>query len=212
MKKIILFFLFLLIAVPHVYASPASLSFDPIELTVKKGETFKINVNMFSADQSVASSDIMINYDKILLEPVPDSIENGDVFNTIETKVIAPGKLYVYGIEENKNQAQSAQGTVAVVSFKALKTGIATLSFDCNQRNRNTSKIIKNDSQLEDIISCNATVSHVAEIAITDGTVLGTYTDIFSNIKGYTAILGALVAVFTFFVFIRYQRLRKDLT
>lgn len=212
MKKLLFSLIFLFVAVPQIYAAPASLSLDPTTVSVKKGETFKVAVNMFSGDQPVASTDIMINYDKLLLEPLPDATENGKIFNTIDAKVIVPGKLYVYGIKENRNQAQPALDTVATVSFKALKPGNATLSFDCNQRTKNTSKIIENNSELSDIISCNATVTHTTLVSISDGAVLGVYTNIFSGINGFTAIFGVIVATATFFLFIRYQRLRKDLS
>jgi hypothetical protein len=204
-------FLIFLIAGSTIYAAPASLSFDPLTIQVKQGDIVKFNINMYSGDDAVASTDISISYDKGLLEPLPSEIIKGNIFETVQAKIISPGNLYVYGIQEDKTAAKTAQGTVATISFKALHEGTSTLSFNCNPIAQNSSQIIK-ANDLGNIISCAATSAHTSQITITKGNVLGAYTQSYGRVGSITVILGILVAVFTFFIFLKYQRLRKDIT
>lgn len=209
MKHFLICCVFIFLGATHVYAVPASLSFDPSDINVKKGQEIKVNINMFTGNEAVASTDVLINYDTSLLEPVTNATKNGSIFQTVDSKVIAPGKLYVYGVDENKNEFASAQGTIATVTFKAIASGATQLSFDCNPVVKNTSQIIKGNNTFENIISCTSTIAHTSTISITDGNVLGAYTD--GNLNTYTAIFGILVAVFTFLLFLRYQRLQKNI-
>ncbi len=211
MKYLLSFFVFLFLTTSQVYAVPATLSFDPSDIKIKNGQEIQVNINMFTGNEAVASTDIMINYDKSLLEPIPNSTKNGTIFQTIDTKIISPGKLYIYGVQENKNEFVKAQGTVATVSFKTLKAGTTQLSFDCNPVIKNTSQIIKGSDSFQNIISCPSTIAHISSISIAEGTVLGAYADTYGKLNTYTAIFGILVAVFTFFVFLKYQRLKKNI-
>lgn len=211
MKQILLSFVFFFLCASHVYAMPASLSFNPTDIKTKKGQEFQIQVNMFSGNEAVASTDVMINYDHTLLTPVTEKTQNGSIFQTVEAKILMPGKLYVYGFTEHKNEFSSAQGTVATISFKALQNGQTNITFDCNPQIKNTSQIIAANSSFENIISCIATGAHTSQVTVHDGNVLGTYTDTYGQLHTYTAIFGILVAVFTFFIFTRYQRLQKNI-
>ncbi len=209
MKYLFICFVFIFLGATHVYAVPASLSFDPSDIKIKKGQEIQVNINMFTGNEAVASTDVMINYDTSLLEPIPSATKNGTIFQTIDTKVITPGKLYVYGVQENKNEFTAAQGTVATITFKALISGDTQLSFDCNPVIKNTSQIIKGNNTFENIISCTSTIAHTSSISISEGSVLGAYTN--EKLNTYTAIFGILVAVFTFLLFVRYQRLQKNI-
>jgi hypothetical protein len=211
MNKLLFSLIFLFIAVPHVYAVPASLSLEPVDIQTKQDQTFEVRVNMFTGDEAIASTDIMINYDKNLVEPLPQNIKNGDIFKKTEAKVILPGKLYLFGIQEDKNLFQPAQGTVAIINFKALKPGIAKLSFDCNPTVKNTSQIIKSNTELENIINCTSTITHTSQVSIHEGNVLGTSTQNFP-INPYTILLGTLVASFSFIIFLKYQNMRKSIS
>ncbi len=213
MKKSFLFVVFLLsffIFVDTVYAAPASLSFEPVAVTAKQGQEVEVNVNLFTGNESIASTDIMILYDKGLLEPVTDKTVNGDIFNAVESKVIVPGKLYLYGMETNQQLTQPAQGTVATITFKALQTGSTQLSFHCDPTVKNTSQIIKSNSDFENIISCTATTTHTINITVDEGSVLGAYSDTYGSIHTFTTIFGVLVAVFTLFIVIRFNRVSRD--
>lgn len=193
-----LFFLFM--TVRPVQATPASVSFDPSTSQVKINDIVGININMYTNNESVASADIKIHYDRNLLEPIVDQTKNGSIFQKVDAKIISPGILYVYGIQENKELMQPAQGTVATINFKAIKEGTAQLTFNCDPVQNTTSQIIKNNAEFENIINCTSTLSHRAEIVIAKGSVLGAYSE-YSNLQPYISILGILVLVFTFFIF-----------
>lgn len=198
--------------VSPVHAAPASLSFDPVQINTKTGQTISIDVNMYTGEESVASTDVMIHYDKALLEPVLSETKNGNIFQKVEAKSILPGTMYLYGIQENPDLAQPAQGRVATITFKTLNEGNAQITFDCDPVKNTTSQIIKNNSEFENIINCTSTLSHATEVTITKGSVLGAYSDTYGRLNPYTAIFGILVAVFTFFIFLKYQKLRKGIT
>lgn len=195
-----------------VQGAPASLSFDPSETSVKVGQAVKLNVNMYTDNASVASVDVMINYDKGFFEPVLDATVNGSTFQKVDTKIIKPGTIYLYGIQEDKESTQPVQGHIASVTFKALKEGTTQITFGCDPVKNTTSQIIKSNEELENIISCTSTLSHTANITIDKGSVLGTYADTYTNVSPLTAIFGILVAVFTFFVFLKYQKLKKGIS
>lgn len=203
-----LFFLFL--TVGPVQAVPASVSFEPSTSNVKVNEIVELNINMYTGNEAVASSDIKINYDETLLEPIINQTKNGSIFQHVDAKIISPGTLYLYGIQEDKELMQPAQGTIATISFKALKEGNSQLSFECDPLQNTSSQIIKNNADFENIINCTSTLSHRAEISISKGSVLGTYSE-YSALQPYTTIFGILVLVFTFFIFLKYQRLKKSI-
>lgn len=212
MKKISLFiasFLFL-ISASAIYAAPATLSFDPTNSKVKPNEIVKVTINMYSGNETVASTDISIHYDPNILEPLPSNTINGNIFETVQAKIISPGNLYVYGIQEDKTKAKTAQGSVATIAFRALKEGATAITFNCNPTSPNTSQIITVNN-LDNIISCTATSAHTAQINISKGNVLG-IADSYGKLSPMTTILGILVVVFTFFIFLKYQRLRKDIS
>lgn len=211
MNKVFICLVFLLLASP-VHAVPASLSFEPATIQIKEGQTARFNINIYTDNDPVASTDVMITYDPTYLEPVLNGTVNGSIFQKVGTKLITQGKLYIYGIQENPDDATPAQGTISTISFKALKSGSSQLMFDCNPTNEITSQIIKNNADLDNIINCTSTISHTAQITISSGNVLGTYTETYAKLNAYTAIFGILIAVFTFFVFLKYQKLRKDIS
>src|SRR5690606_36339967 len=92
-------------------------------------------------------------------------------------KIIAPGKLYIYGIQENKSEAQPARGAVAFIFFKALQKGNTQFSFNCENNTQPTSQIITLNSNLENIINCDVTSTHTVSISITDSSILVSFTD-----------------------------------
>ncbi|HRN71338.1 MAG TPA: cohesin domain-containing protein [Candidatus Woesebacteria bacterium] len=211
MKQVLISFVIFFLGATHVYAMPASLSFNPTEIKAKQGQEIQLQINMFTGNEAVASTDVMINYDHTILEPVLTKTQNGTIFQSVDSKIVIPGKLYVYGVQENTTQFANAQGTVATITFKTLQNGTNRLSFDCNPQIKNTSQIIKGDTTFENIINCTATTAHTSDIYITDGNVLGAYTNTYGQLNAYTAIFGILVAVFSFFLFKRYLRLQKNM-
>jgi hypothetical protein len=144
---------FSLIALP--WARPveaANLEFDETELSVNVDDTFHIQVVVDAGSEQIISTDAYVSYDATLLEA--QSVAEGTFFPTV-TKNITSGKVYVAGMVDDPATSKTGSGTVATITFKALKNGIATLSYSCNPDEYNTSKIIKNDVDTSDIITCS---------------------------------------------------------
>jgi hypothetical protein len=210
MKKVLFGLIsFFLCAFP-VFAEPASISFDPIEIQSKTNEIITVDVNIYTADTPVASTDVWVRYDPRYLEPLVDTTKKGNLFNTIDTKIVSPGNLYVYGVQQDTSQSESKKGKLATLSFKALSSGQTQLSFECVPFKKQTSQIIKADSQLTNIISCPATVTHTAQVTISaDSSVLGENTRMNSIMRIASGTGAIIIALLTGYLFMKYQRLRK---
>ena len=211
MKYIFVFLLVLLFSVPPVFAAPASLSFDPVDIKTSVGRTVDVTVNIFTGNQSVASTDIWLRYDPTVLHPVVNTVKTGSLFDTIELKNIEPGRLYIYGIQKNPRQVEPVQGTLATIQFIALKNGTSYLRFDCDPSQKSTSQIITADKNLSNVISCPATTSHSSTVIVSDSNILGVSTG--NNlITQLSYILGVIVIIFSIVLFIRYQRIRNEVS
>ncbi|KND48703.1 MAG: hypothetical protein AB198_00070 [Parcubacteria bacterium C7867-003] len=117
----------------------STLSLDPQTNTVKKGETFAVNIILNTNDGSIDGVDIYgLHYDPTILEVVDDlpkqkgiQIESGKILpnnavNSVDpsTGTIKLGQLS-YGGENFKGR-----GVLATVHFKAVGIGSSFLKFD----------------------------------------------------------------------------------
>ena len=211
MKYIFIFLLVLLFSAPSVFAAPASLSFDPIDIQTTTGKTIDVTVNIFTGRQAVASTDVWLTYDPSILQPIINTVKTGSLFDTIELKVIEPGKLYIYGIQENPRQVEPVQGTLAIIQFNTLKAGSSHLAFVCDSAQKSSSQIIASDENLSNVISCPATMAHSTLVTIYDNNILGVSTG--NNlITRLSYILGVIVIIFSIVLLIRYQQLRREIS
>lgn len=211
MKYIFVFLLVLLFSVSPVFAAPASLSFDPVEIQSLTGDTIDVTVNIFTGSQSVTSTDVWLSYDPTILRPVINTVKTGSLFDTIEMKEIESGKLYIYGIQKNPRQVEPVQGTLATIQFISLKAGKSSLKFECDPSQKSSSQIIAADSNLSNVISCPATIAHSAIVSISNNNILGVSTE--NNlITQLSYILGVIVIIFSSTLFIRYQRIRREIS
>lgn len=191
-------------------ASPASLSFDPIGQTAKTGQTVSVAVNIFTNNQSVASTDVLIKYDPSVVQPVTSGLVKGSLFETVEAKIISPGTMYLYGVRKNPGEGTSLLGTVATIKFNALREGKTDLRFDCSQYKKQSSTIIMSDKALTNIISCESTIAHTAQITVRGGAILGVATNSLP-ISPIFLGFGAVVFVLTCFLYYRYKTMSSSL-
>ncbi len=211
MKYIFVFLLVLFSVVPSVYAAPASLSFDPINIQTTSGKPIDVTINIFTGNQPVASTDIWLSYDPTILQPLPDNTKTGSLFKTVDVKEIEPGKLYIYGIADNPREVTPVQGTIATIQFMSLKAGTSQLRYECDSSMRSSSQIIAVDNNLTNVISCPATISHSSTVTVTENNILGVSTE--NNlINQLSYILGIIVIIFSIVLFVRYQRIRHEIS
>jgi hypothetical protein len=132
----------------------ASLKFDKTIVSVANGGTFQIAVTVDPGSDALNSVDAYVTFDATVLRAT--AVTAGSLFPTVSNDISTSGKVYIAGMVNDPASSISTTGTVATITFQALKDGSATLAFDCN-----TSKIIKNDINASNVISCsqNGTVT-----------------------------------------------------
>lgn len=126
----------------------ASLNFDKTTATAANGATFQISVTVDPGSDALNSTDAYVTFDPTLLKAT--TVSAGSMFPTVSNDISMSGKVYIAGMVNDPASSISAGGTLATITFQGLKEGTGTLSFDCN-----TSKIIKNDINASNVITCS---------------------------------------------------------
>ena len=126
----------------------AALKFDKTTVSTTNGGTFQIAVTVDPGSDALNSVDAYVSFDSTLLKATV--VSAGTLFPTVSNDISTSGKVYIAGMVNDPASSVSSAGTVATITFQALKDGTATLSFDCN-----TSKIIKNDINASNVIVCS---------------------------------------------------------
>ena len=129
----------------------ALLRFDNTTATVSVGSTFSINAVVDAGSDQITSTDMWILYDPTLLEAQSASAA---AFFPAVTNNITAGKIYIAGLVTDPGTYKTGSGNVAVITFKGLKNGTATVSYDCRTDVSNSSKVIINAADPTNIINC----------------------------------------------------------
>jgi len=128
-------------------AQAATLNFDKTTVSVANGGTFQIAVTVDPAGENLSSVDAYVVFDSTLLKA--NSVTAGSLFPTVSHDESTAGKVYIAGMVNDPASSISNSGTVATITFQGLENGSGTLAYDCN-----TSKIIKNDINATNVITC----------------------------------------------------------
>ncbi len=150
-----------------VYA--AFLKFDQSSFTVAEGDSFDVQIIVNPGSDQITSVDAYVTYDEAVLSA--DSVTDGTYFPTVLND-LSTGKAYVAGFVNSPSDFKTGTGTVATVSFSALAEGSTDLVFDCNGQATVTSKVIKNDINSTNVITCsqNGTATITVNVAGSTGT------------------------------------------
>jgi len=153
MKKILKTILLLLIfflSLPLLFnpARAGFFKFDKTTISVANGGTFQISVIVDPGSDSLNSVDTYVTFDSTLLKA--NSVTAGSLFPTVSNDISTSGRVYIAGLVNDPASSISAAGTLATITFQALKDGSGTLAFDCN-----LSKIIKNDINATNVLTCS---------------------------------------------------------
>lgn len=125
-----------------------------IETIVEK--TVSLDLIVDSSDEPVAAVDIWISYDPQSLEFILP-VKNHGILPVIESRIIAPGKLYISAIHPQPASATSIHTSIAKIFFTSKKTGVSNVSFLCDGADKFTSQIVSASSQNPNIIDCAKT-------------------------------------------------------
>ncbi len=190
----------------------ASLSFEPVSLSVKEGDIIPVDILIYTGSDKAISTDVWVSYNPDYFMPAPSyesMVEKGSLFQRVDAKLISPGSLYMYGINESAVSAP-ANGKLATLFLQAKKTGQSEIRFQCKDVGTATSQIIKQDGALENIINCERTTSHTAQITISENSsVLGAST-IQDGATSWIFIgLGISLGILATLLMVRYRRLQK---
>ncbi len=161
LSLVILLFLFL---APSAHAG--SLRFDKGTVTVNVGDTFTVGAMVDAGGDQITSTDMWIVYDPALLEAQAASPSS---FFPAVTNNITSGKVYVAGLITDPGAYKTGSGVVANITFKALKNGTATISYDCRTDVSNSSKIIKNSVDTTNVIVCSSNGTSIVTIGTGGG-------------------------------------------
>ncbi len=196
-------------------STTASFSFEPVNITASKDDLIPVDVLIYSGTDPVISVDTWISYDPSVLSiasPESPEIKKGEMFENVSAKVISPGNLYVYAINQSPSLKQVTNGKIATIYFKAQKSGQTELRFDCIPFNTQTSQIIKNDEELSNIINCTTTRAHTATVTINNqSNVLGISASNAMQPRWGYVIVSVLLLILTVVLFMRYRKLMNKL-
>ena len=144
------FFLFSSLVFGKVQA--ANLKFDAPSVSATAGNTFDVDIIVDTGGEEIYSIDAYISFDSDVVEA--QSVSEGTFFPTVLND-ITEGRVYVAGLVDDAAGSKSGTGTVATITFKALASGSTTLTYECDPSVNETSKVVKNDIDATNIITCS---------------------------------------------------------
>ncbi|OGK38405.1 hypothetical protein A3F03_02290 [Candidatus Roizmanbacteria bacterium RIFCSPHIGHO2_12_FULL_41_11] len=156
----------------------AQFSILPTSVTVRRDAAFTLEIYSQSGLENVSGEDVYISYDPQFLEinKTPDlqyDITTGSIFPKIGS-IIGANYIYLYGVHDDKNTTQKANGLFAKISFKAKQAGETTLALICAPGSATSSKIIRQDNKLTNILECANASNNQLTVKIAPPDVLGT--------------------------------------
>lgn len=166
MKPVWFFLLVMVLVVAPAFShvSAASLKFDPKTATLNAGETVTVDIVVDPGSEQITSSDVYILFDKNYL--TAESVTDGTYFPTVLNDITA-GRVYIAGLVNDPSDYKTGVGTIAKVTFKAITNGTVSLTYRCGTTFADTSKIIKNDANSSNIITCST--NDVGTITVGNG-------------------------------------------
>lgn len=131
-------------------ASAATLSVSPSSQSVNVGDTFTVSINLDTQGASVDGVDLRyLNYNPSLLQVQGTKITPGSLMPmTLANTVDANNGRITFSQVSLGGNKYSGSGTLATVTFKALSSGTANLSFDYTQGKTTDSNVAANGADV----------------------------------------------------------------
>lgn len=117
-------------AVPTAIPKPITLSLTTQNEVVSLENTLYVQINIASEEREISAADFIVYFDPNFVKPT--IIKEGDFFPNILTKKIEPEFIKIQAaatVKDNKFIFPKGKGTIATVSFKALKKTNRTLLY-----------------------------------------------------------------------------------
>lgn len=128
----------------------ATLKFDKPTVSVDPGKTFDLQIVVDAGSDQILGVDSYVVYDPQYFEP--QNVTNGTFFPIVYNNTFS-GKVYIAGLVSDPATFKTGSGTLATITFKAVKNASANITFLCSDGSE-TSKILKNDAQATNVIQC----------------------------------------------------------
>jgi hypothetical protein len=164
-KKLLSWIGFILFLIsPFIVAGPvdaAYLKFDKTTVSAAANQTFTVSVVVNAGTDQITAADIWVLYDPAFLQA--QTVTTGTFFPAV-TNNSTSGSVAITALVVDPGTYKTGEGTVATITFSALKNGTTTLSFDCRTDVSNSSKIIQNDMNATNIIVCSQNLSAAVTI------------------------------------------------
>lgn len=136
--------------VSSVYAAAsATLSLSPNSSSVANGQTFDVNIVLNTAGTNTSGTDISLRFDKDKLNIV--DIKNGTIYDQYIGKNInnTTGIATISGLASSTDSLFTGTGTFATITFRAVGSGTAAVTFNHTPGNKNDTNVANFDTQEE---------------------------------------------------------------
>jgi hypothetical protein len=154
-------FLIILIALAHIFvlntalltqvlaAGNATLSLSPSSSSVANGTNFDVQIVLNTGGARTSGTDISLRFDQTKLNIV--DIKNGSIYDQYVGKNInnTSGIVTISGLASSTSSLYTGTGTFATITFKAVGSGTASVTFNYTAGNKNDTNVADFDTQDE---------------------------------------------------------------
>lgn len=142
-----------LLDIQSLQSSGAFLAFNPSTRAAYVGKEFTVKLYINTKGSQVLSSDAYVIYNGKHLKLI--SIKGGSFF-PVTNSSSSSNSLVVRGMVNEPAAFRVGKGRIATIKFKALRKGKSKLNFYCNLQAGDTSKIIENHIDAQNVIDCSS--------------------------------------------------------
>jgi len=138
--------------ISHAAAS-ASLALSPSSSSVTNGQTFDVAITLNTGGANTSGTDISLRFDKDKLNIV--DIRNGTIYDQYVGKNInnTTGIATISGLASSADSLFTGTGTFATITFRAVGSGTAAVTFNHTPGNKNDTNVANFDTQEEALAS-----------------------------------------------------------
>lgn len=144
----------------------ATISLVPDKNTYKKGETVSVDVKVFTGGYTTDSTDLVIKYDPLFLEPDKNKFaETGKIYSEYPAIEVnkEQGMIGISGITTPGEESFLGTGSFAKLNFTALKEGETVLQIDFQQNKTDESNVVLTNSTTDILGSVNNAKINISE-------------------------------------------------
>ena len=133
------------------------MSLSPSSKTVYVNDLLVVAVNASTGDNETTGFDTLLNYDSSMLQFVSANYgsmyPNGPIFGGSGTWLESTGNIaFSGGIQAGSTDYVTGSGTLATLTFRALKTGVTDITFDFTLDKTSDTNLAHRDPTVDDLL------------------------------------------------------------